>query len=558
MLALIQHSIRFQHMSIPRASHGIRERARNSRSFVKTPLRLLAVALLGFSLPSRAANPTPPNIVVILADDLGFSDLGCYGSEISTPNLDKLAENGLRFSQFYNTARCWPTRAAIITGYYPQQVNMDPLKGPKPEWVRTLPDLLKPAGYKSYHSGKWHLEKIMPRVVADGGFDRSYNVGDQKRFFSPTLTFKDDKKLPPVEKDSGYYATTAIADHAIECLQEHAAGSPDRPFFSYIAFTAPHFPLHAPAADIARYRDRYIEGWDAVRTRRWENIRKMGIIDCALPPLETGFVPRYFKTEWLEILGGGEIDAAKPWDSLTPAQQKFQASKMAVHAAMVECMDREIGRVLDQIRAMGAWDNTIVLFLSDNGASAEIMVRGDGHDQQAAPGSAESHLCLGPGWAAASNAPFRRYKIWTHEGGISTPLIVHWPAGLKANNEVRHEIAHVIDFAPTFLELAGITESPAPGAPPRPGVSLASAFQKPGTKVHDELYFHHEGNRGLRQGDYKLVSAREDKNDWELYNLAADRSELQNLAQKEPDRVKSMARRWKELDTRYTRSGDKK
>lgn len=527
------------------------------RKVFRTPLHLLAAALLGFSPTSSAANPTPPNIVLILADDLGFSDLGCYGSEISTPNLDKLAANGLRFSQFYNTARCWPTRAAIITGYYPQQVNMDPKTGPMPKWATPLPKLLKPAGYKSYHSGKWHIETI-PRLIADAGFDHSYHVVDQKRFFSPNVTFKDDKKRPRVEKDSGYYATTAIADHAIECLQEHAAGSPDSPFFSYIAFTAPHFPLHAPAADIARYEDRYLEGWDAVRTRRWENIRKMGIINCALPPLENGFDPSFFKPECREILGRGEIYKAKPWKSLTPAQQKFQASKMAVHAAMVECMDREIGRILDQIRDMGAWDNTIVLFLSDNGASAEIMVRGDGHDQQAAPGSADSHLCLGPGWAAASNTPFRRFKIWTHEGGISTPLVIHWPAGIKANNEVRNEIAHVIDFAPTFLELAGLTEKPLPGAPPRPGISLASAFQTPGSTGHDELYFHHVGNRGLRQGDYKLVSAREDKNAWELYNLATDRSELRNLAAEDPERVASMARRWEELSTRYIQDGAEK
>ena len=525
-------------------------------SLINTSLSktLLAVTLLGFSLPSRAANPTPPNIVVILADDLGYSDLGCYGSEISTPNLDKLAENGLRFSQFYNTARCWPTRSAIITGYYPQQTNMDPPKGQRPKWVRPLPDLLKPAGYKSYHSGKWHIMNIT-QPVADGGFDHSYHLGDHNRFFNPTLTFKDDKKLPPVEKDSGYYATTAIADHAIECLKEHSAATPNRPFFSYIAFTAPHFPLHARAEDIARYKDRYLEGWDAVRAQRAENLRKLGIVNCALPPLETGFVPRYFKPDWLEILGGGEIDSIKPWKTLTPLQQRFQASKMAVHAAMVECMDREIGRILDQIRAMGAWDNTIVLFLSDNGADASILVRGDGHNQEAPPGSAESYLCLGPGWASASNAPFRRHKIWTHEGGISTPFIVHWPAGIKANNELRHEIAHVIDLAPTFLELAGITEKPRPGAPSRPGVSLASTFQKPGAPTHDELYFHHQGNRALRQGDYKLVSAQEDNDAWKLYNLATDRSELQNLTVKDPERTKSMVRRWEELNTRYTQDG---
>ena len=516
--------------------------------------RLLTVGVMTFAGCCLAVEPASPkpNILVILADDLGYSDIGCYGSEIATPNLDGLARNGLRFTQCYNTARCWPTRCALVTGYYPQQTNADPRKGLFPVWTRTLPHWLKPLGYRSYHSGKWHVNGA-PKPVADGGFDRSYDLEDHDRHFGPKRHLEDDVPLPPVAKESGYYTSTAFADHAIRCLKEHAEKHAGQPFFSYLAFTVPHFPLHAPAEDIARYRARYTNGWEALRAERLQRMRAQGLVSCGLSAVERQIGPPYPFPEQLKRLGDNEVNRPLPWDALTPGQRAFQADKMAVHAAMVDRMDREIGRVLDQLRAMGAWDNTLVLFLSDNGASAEIMVRGDGHDPQAAPGSAESYLCLGPGWSNAANTPFRRHKTWVHEGGIATPLIAHWPKGIAARGELRRDLCHVIDFVPTLLSLAGAAPALPAGAPPFPGINLAPAFAKDGATARDNLFFSHEGNRALRTGDFKLVSAKGDGGDWELYDLAADRAEQNNLAAAQPERVRTMAARWQALSDTYVK-----
>ena len=404
--------------------------------------RYLTPCLALFSLALAHAAPAPsakPNFLVILADDLGFSDIGCYGSDIRTPNLDALAKDGLRFTQFYNTTRCWPTRSALMTGYYPQQIRADPPHGLLPAGTRTLPQWLKPLGYRCYHAGKWHVTGA-PNPTRDAGFDHSYFLADLDRDFSPSVVWMDNKRLPPIAKDSGYYTTTALADSMIGFLKEHAAKYPNQPFFSYLAFNVPHFPLQAPPEDIARYRDQYLKGWDTVREQRWQNLRDMGIVNCALAPLEPAFTPRYFKPDVLAKLGPGEIQHPIPWDQLNDVQKRFQATKMAIHAAMIDRMDQEIGRVLAQVRAMGAWDNTLIFFLSDNGTDATILVRGDGNDRSAAPGSAGSFLCLGPGWSSAGNAPFRRHKVWTHEGGISTPLIVHWPAGISGRGELRHDV----------------------------------------------------------------------------------------------------------------------
>ena len=354
-------------------------------------------------------------------------------------------------------------------------------------------------------------------------------------------------------KDSGYYTSTAFADHAIRCLREHAEKHPGQPFFSYLAFTVPHFPLQAPAEDIARYRDRYLKGWEALREERLQRQQAQSLVSCGLSAAEPRIGPPYPFPKDLERLGTNEVNRPLPWGSLTPAQQRFQADKMAVHAAMIDRMDRELGRVLDQVRAMGAWDNTLILFASDNGASAEIMVRGDGHDPQAEPGSAGSFLCLGPGWSTAANTPFRRHKTWVHEGGIATPLVAHWPAGIAARNELRRDLCHVIDIVPTALALAGARPEPPAGAPPLPGLSLAPAFAKDGAASHDFLFFSHEGNRALRAGDYKLVSATCDGDAWELYDLAADRGEQRNLAAAQPDRVRDLAARWQALSDRYAK-----
>jgi arylsulfatase len=486
-------------------------------------------------------------VLVILADDLGFSDIGCYGGEIATPTLDALARGGVRFTQFYNTARCWPTRSALLSGYYPQQLRMDPPRGRLPEWARLLPHPLRAAGYRSYHSGKWHINGA-PKVLADGGFDRSYRLDDHDRYHAPKQHQEDDRPLP----EGKTYVTTAIADHAIRCLKDHAEQHAEKPFFSYVAFTSPHFPLHALREDIDRYRDRYLEGWDVVREQRMARLQKEGIVAGELSPRDPDFRPRYLKPEFLTRLGAGETERVVAWDSLTAEQKRFQATKMAIHAAMVDRMDREIGRILDQVRTMGRLENTAVLFLSDNGADATILIRGDGHDPAADPGAAGSYLCLGPGWATAANTPFRWHKVWVYEGGTSTPFIVHWPRGLSARGELRRSPAHVIDVVPTLFELTGAAPL-STGAPPAPGRSLVPALARDVPIPRDEIYFHHEGNRALRQGDWKLVSVREREDRWELYDLSRDRAEIHDLAAREPDRVRAMAARWKELTDLFAR-----
>ncbi len=509
----------------------------------------LLLALLPVALQ---AAPAKPNILIIVADDAGFSDLGCYGSEIRTPHLDALAANGLRFTQFYNTARCWPTRAALMTGYYPQQVGQDPARGYFPAWTRTMPQHLKPAGYRAYHSGKWHIQNA-PRVCADAGFDHSYKLDDHDRHFTPKRHTLDDQPLPPVEEGTPYYTTTAIADYAIRWLREHADKHAAEPFLTYLAFTSPHFPIQAPAEDIARYEAAYAQGWEKTRAARYERQKKMGLVTCALSQPEPQVRAASGKPDVLDHLGAGETLFAVPWDSLTAEQKKFQAKKEAIHAAMIDRIDREVGRVIAQLKAMGSFENTIIFFLSDNGASAEIMVRGDGHDQSAEPGSAHSFLCLGPGGSTVSNTPFRRHKIWTHEGGIATPLIVHWPAGVPARGELRHDPGHVVDLLPTLLEITGAPRLGATRAAPAfPGRSLAPAFAKDGAAPRDYLFFHHEGNRALRLGDHKIVSAIKDGATWELYDLAKDRGETENLAAKDPARTGQMAARWEQLSTQFT------
>lgn len=493
-----------------------------------------------------------PNFLIIVADDLGFSDIGCYGGEIQTPNLDRLGYEGLRFTQFYNTTRCWPTRSSLLTGYYAQQIRRDTLpgvpsgnQGKRPFWARMLPEMLKEHGYRSYHSGKWHIDG----PVLKAGFDHSYLIEDHDRHFYPTNHQLDDKKLPPVERDSGYYTATAVADYMIKFLDEHQKNYSDKPFFAYLAFTQPHFPIQAPQSDIDIYKERYKAGWDVLREERFKKVKKLGIVKCDLPPLEPEVFPSWNLPEpkLIEIFGEGECGRAMPWKKLSQAQKEFQSIKMAIHAAMIHRMDIEIGRVLEKIKSMGVFENTVIMFLSDNGASAEIIVRGDRHDKNAPPGSGKTFLSLGPGWSTAANTPFRLHKSWVHEGGISTPFIVYWQNGLKTRGQIRQNPAHVIDIVPTILELAGCEISKAfhPQAPPPPGKSLVPVFKKDNTVQHEYLWWFHDGNKAIRVGDWKLVC--DHKKPWELYNLKNDRSETKNLADKYPQKVKELSEKWQEI-----------
>jgi arylsulfatase len=494
--------------------------------------------------------PAKPNIVVIVADDMGFSDAGCYGGEIRTPNLDRLAAGGLRFTQFYNTARCWPSRACILTGYYAQEVRRDALpglgggaSGRRPDWALLLPERLRPLGYRCYHSGKWHVDG----PVLAGGFDHSYSLNDHDRYFNPRDHTLDDQPLPPVKLGSGYYATTAIAQHAIDLLAEHQAHHADQPFLLYLAFTSPHFPLQALPEDIALYRDRYVAGWDSLRQERYARMKNLGLVNCPLSPLDPAIIPSWNlpEAELRANIGPGEAAHAVPWQDLTDEQRQFQPIKMALHAAMIHRMDIEIGRVLDQLKAVNALADTAIFFVSDNGASAEQIIRGDKHDRSAPPGSAGTFLSIGPGWSSAANTPFRLHKSWVHEGGITTPLIVHWPNGIAARGELRKNPGHLVDLVPTILEIAGGQWPPANAgqkAPLPPGKSLVPVFTKDGSVPHDSFWWYHDGNRAIRVGDWKLVA--DHQSPWELYDLRTDRSESTNLAEKHADKVRELERAW--------------
>lgn len=505
--------------------------------------------------PLKAAPARKPNFLLILADDMGFSDAGCYGGDIDTPNLDRLAARGVRFTQGYSTARCGPSRSSLLTGYYAQQTASDIMTpGNVPDYTRFVPDHLKPLGYRSYHSGKWHM-RFTP--LGGVGFDHSYTLLDEDRYFTPRRLELDGDPLPQPKPEDHYYSTVAIADYAVRFLNEHARNHAEAPFFLYLAPHSPHFPLQALPADIEKYKDRFAEGWDNARERKLARMRRMGLVNCALPPLEPNMWTKWNTpdAELMAAIGKGEATRAVPWSTLTPEQRSFQRTKMAIHAAMITRMDLEIGKVLSQVQAMGAERDTVVVFLSDNGASSEQLVRGDGHDATAPPGSARSFLGLGPGWSTCSNTPLRLHKSWVNEGGIATPMIVHWPNGIKDGNTLRHDPCHFVDILPTLVDLAG--GAPAKnlpsGAPPLAGRSLAAALLKDGAAPHDFLYFNHNNNRAIRVEDWKLIATGE-TGPWELYDLGKDRCELQNLVAAHPDRAQRLAALWQKHDEAFVRA----
>lgn len=525
---------------------------------VTTPILAACVLCLSIGTANgetKAAAGRVPNVVLILADDLGYSDIGCYGSEIETPNLDGLAKNGLRFTNFYNTARCWPTRAAILTGYYPQQIRRDAVPGVKsggqgtrPKWATLLPEKLKANNYRSYHSGKWHIDG---KPLAQG-FDHSYDLGGQSQSnYFKTGSITEDEK--PVPQTADFYSTVAVADHAVRCLKEHAEKFAERPFFHYLCFTAPHFPLHALPQDIKKYQGKYAAGWNEVQRARFNKQQALGFPAGPLPEMEREVGPPYPFPAAIEKLGPGEVNRPLPWTELTKEQQTFQAEKMAIHAAMIDRMDQEIGKVIAQLKAMGQFDNTLIFFASDNGASAEMMVRGDGHDPTAPLGSSATYPCLGPGWSSCANTPFRRHKTWVHEGGIATPLIVHWPKGIAAKGELRHTPGHVIDIPPTVLDLdeerLGIDFEDDDSPPAVEGLSLLPTFAKDTDLKRQALWWLHEENKAIRVGNWKLVAAKGDP--WALYDLSQDRGELKNVAAEHPDQVKELQTEWQRRFDEY-------
>ncbi len=494
--------------------------------------------------------------MVILADDLGYSDLGSYGGEIETPNLDRLAREGVRFTQFYVTPRCSPTRASLLTGRYSHEVGIGHLnerwgrpgyRGELDPHAVTLAEALKAAGYGTYMAGKWHLapnprlgsppdaetRRAWPR---ERGFDRFFGtIRGSGSFFAPASLVRDDAYVEPEE---GFYYTDAISDEAVRFVDEHRVRHPGRPFFLYLAHTAPHWPLHAPEEDVARVAGRYDAGWDALRRERHRRMVEMGLVrgDWGLAPRE----PR-----------------APPWEAVR--RPTWQARRMEVYAAMVERMDRGVGRLLAALEAAGTLDDTLIVFLSDNGGNGE-QLRGIwrlgavtlpipgvnrwrfGDNPGTMPGPADTFQTCGPGWSSLQNTPFRLGKHATHEGGIATPMIVRWPAGVDAApGSLVHAPGHVVDLMPTVLEAAG-ARYPARfrgrETGPLRGMSLMPLLRGE-PRRRGAMFFEHEGNRAVRDGKWKLVS--DWPGDWELYDLEADRTELRDLAAEHPERVAAMA-----------------
>lgn len=526
-----------------------------------------------------------PNIILIMSDDMGFSDIGCYGSEINTPELDGLAANGLRFTQFYNTARCCPTRASLMTGLNPHQAGighmmsdrgLEGYTGNLSKKAVTIAEVLGQAGYSNYMAGKWHLTPGQNKEVLEEksnwplqrGFDRFFGtIHGAGSFFDPNSLTSGNTNIPPTEN---FYYTDAISDTTVKFIDEHQA---EHPFFIYVAYTAAHWPMHALPKDIAKYRGKYDDGWDVVRQERYERMIEMGLID----------------EKWM---------LSEPYDSPYTWEEsdlkEWHAQCMEVYAAMIDNMDQGIGRIKASLKRNGEYDNTLIFFLQDNGACAEQYgmwrelpqdidewplkpmapselqynmvpeVARDGRPMRigrgVVPGEADTYIGYDPLWANASNTPFRMFKHWTHEGGIATPLIVHWPKNIPAQGEFRQQPGQLMDIMATCVEVAGATYPEIYNDStiyPLEGKSLTPAFEN-STIDREALCWEHEGNRAIRIGDWKLVSKPDKRprtfdlveelpiENWELYNLKTDRTETNNLATDHPEKVADMAASWLE------------
>ena len=516
---------------------------------------------------------TRPNFLVILNDDMGYSDLACYGGEIDTPNLDRLAARGLRFSQFSNTPRCTPSRASLLTGLHPHQCGIGILTdhfgdgdydGNLSNRCVTMAEVLGDDGYRCYLSGKWHLcnntKKPNGAWPTERGFHRHYGIisGGASYYWPPNL-YRDFTNVEhEAQNDPNYFFTDAISTEAVKMLAEHKKDHPDTPFFQYVAYTAPHWPLHAPEEEIAKYKGRFDAGWDVLRTARRERMIAMGLIDPA----------------WKLTARDPGVPA---WKTLPPDLQAWEARRMEVYAAQVSIMDRGIGRIIDTLEAQGQLDNTVILFMADNGGcSEEFTVHQPGwkrhwartttrdgrptqlgNDPTVMPGPEDTNQSYGVGWANLSNTPFRLYKHWTHEGGIATPLIVHWPKGIVDGGKIRHQRGYLPDVMATVTAIAGAAypkERHQQPIPPCEGVSLRPAFAD--KALPDRMMFwEHEGNAAVREGHWKLVRnfaaiptgkrfEGDERGDWELYDTEADRTEMRNVVSLHPDRVARMSAAW--------------
>jgi arylsulfatase len=493
----------------------------------------------------HAAPANRSNIVVILIDDMGFSDLGCYGSEIPTPNIDALANGGVRFTQFYNTARCSPTRASLLTGLYPHQAGMgflDSLVRPNSIGTQgrlrddcvTMGEVLGDAGYFTMMTGKWHLGQQRGCVPWKRGFQRNLNSAVGELYFNNQRD-KDDVKLflngeakswnDPIFGDGeDWYGPDLITEWGLKFIDEAIAEK--KPFFYYLPHSSVHFPLMVPPEDVERYRGKYLVGWDRLREERNKRQIEMGLVD----------------PKWPLSQRPPDVPA---WESLSEKEKDRFDHIMAVYAAMIDRLDRSIGTLVEGLKARGQLDNTIIMVLSDNGGNAETGP--DGVLKGKRPGGRMSRVFLGQNWATLANTPLRRYKHFTHEGGISTPLIVHWPAGIPSerNGKLEKQPGHLVDIMRTAVEVSGAeypTERNGHKIQPMEGASLLPAFSGQPIDRQAPIYWEHEGNRAIRKGKWKLVMKFMEP--WELYDIEADRTEQNDLFDKEPELAKQLTKEW--------------
>lgn len=496
--------------------------------------------------------PSRPNIVLVMADDMGFSDVGAFGGEIETPNLDQLAEGGLRFTQFYNAGRCVPTRGSLLTGLYPHQAGVGWMVAPsdRPGYLGrlnersvTFAEVLKEAGYQTFMSGKWHVthyEYTNPEPTLhreswplQRGFDRFFGtLSGAGSYYSPVSLMQDNEFIEPEED---FYYTDAITEHAIRFIEE---SNSERPFLLYVSNVAPHWPLHALLEHVRKFENEYNEGWDTMRADRRRRMAEEGIISDDWP-----LTPR--------------DERVPSWDEAS--DKSWENYRMAVYAAQVYSMDLGVGRLIETLKANGRFENTLILFLSDNGASSEIIQGTDtrhgyfergGTTPEVFPGEPDTYASYGIGWANASNTPFRLYKSWMHEGGIATPLIAHWPEVI-AENDITHQTGHIMDLMATFIDISG-AEYPetkdGQQITPIEGRSLLPIFQGETREGHEAIYWEHEGNRAVRQENWKLVSV--DNGEWELYDMEGDRTEMNNVVEEYPEKASRMAEMWEEWAVR--------
>lgn len=500
---------------------------------------LYGILTAGCETQVESERDTRPNIVIIMADDLGYSDIGCYGGEIHTPNLDKLAENGLRFQRFYNAARCCPTRASLLTGLYPHEAGMggmvsaldsDPEPGPYQGYLDestvTIAEVLKKAGYATYMSGKWHVGEKQDHWPVQRGFDRyfglisggsSYFELDKDTVRKRQMALDNSPWEPPVE---GFYMTDAFSSYGEQFIREHFDQQEEKPFLLYLSYTAPHWPLHALPEDIQKYEGKYDKGWDELRDERYERMQGMGIVDATfrLSPREEGV------SSWQEVENKAD------W-----------SSRMEVYAAMVHRMDEGIGKVVNTLKSHGVLDNTLIFFLSDNGASPEEISGRKMHDPSSQIGHPGSYVAYKKPWAIASNTPFRRYKRWLEEGGMVTPMIAHWPQGISQKG-ITKETGHVVDLMATCIELAE-TSYPeyfhGKSIKPMRGKSLAPVFKGEELDKNRDIFWEHFGHQAMRRGDWKIIS-KAPEFEWELFDLSQDPTELTEIGAKNPEVLEEM------------------